>query len=63
MLSYNRNLVLLCLEVLKELVDLCKVGSSVRELCILSDQKLAEETGKAFKKDKKLTNGTDIIYL
>lgn len=44
-------------KVLKELVDLCKVGSSVRELCILSDQKLAEETGKAFKKDKKLTKG------
>jgi len=44
-------------KVLKELVDLCKVGSSVRELCILSDQKLAEETGKAFKKDKKLLKG------
>lgn len=44
-------------KVLKELVDLCKVGSSVRELCILSDQKLAEETGKAFKKDKKLQKG------
>jgi len=44
-------------KVLKELVDMCKVGSSVRELCILSDQKLAEETGKAFKKDKKLLKG------
>ena len=30
---------------------------------VISDQKLAEETGKAFKKDKKLTKGTDIIYL
>lgn len=44
-------------KVLKELVDMCKVGSSVRELCILSDQKLSEETGKAFKKDKKLLKG------
>jgi len=44
-------------KVLKEVVDMCKVGSSVRELCILSDQKLSEETGKAFKKDKKLLKG------
>jgi len=44
-------------KVLKELADMCKVGSSVRELCILSDQKLSEETGKAFKKDKKLLKG------
>jgi len=44
-------------KVLKELVDNCKVTGSVRDLCILGDKRLAEETGKAFKKDKKLTKG------
>jgi len=44
-------------KVLKELVDACKASSSVRDLCILGDNRLAEETGKAFKKDKKLTKG------
>jgi curved DNA binding protein len=44
-------------KVLKELVDACKASSSVRNLCILGDNRLAEETGKAFKKDKKLTKG------
>jgi len=44
-------------KVLKELVDACKASGSVRDLCILGDKRLAEETGKAFKKDKKLTKG------
>jgi len=44
-------------KVLKEIVEDCKPGSSVRDLCILGDKKLLEETGKAFKKDKKLTKG------
>jgi len=44
-------------KVLKELVDSCKVTGSVRDLCILGDKRLAEETSKAFKKDKKLTKG------
>lgn len=44
-------------KVLKEMVEACKPGSSVRDLCILGDKKLLEETGKAFKKDKKLTKG------
>jgi len=44
-------------KVLKELVDACKASSSVRDLCILGDNRLAEETSKAFKKDKKLTKG------
>jgi len=44
-------------KVLKELVDACKATGSVRDLCILGDKRLAEETGKAFKKDKKLTKG------
>merc|ERR1712055_781906 len=44
-------------KVLKELVDACKATGSVRDLCILGDKRLAEETGKAFKKDKKLPKG------
>ena len=44
-------------EVLKEVVDACKTDASVRELCMLGDKRLTEETGKAFKKDKKLTKG------
>merc|ERR1711878_17397 len=44
-------------KVLKEVVDACKTGASVRDLCILGDQRLMEETSKAFKKDKKLTKG------
>merc|ERR1712055_445180 len=44
-------------KVLKEIVEACKPEASVRELCILGDKRLAEETSKAFKKDKKLTKG------
>ena len=43
--------------VLKETVEACKVGTSVRDLCNKADQRLEEETGKAFKKDKKLLKG------
>ena len=31
--------------------------ASVRDLCIASDKLLAEETAKAFKKDKKVVKG------
>merc|ERR1712055_1170923 len=44
-------------KVLKELVEQCKPDASVRELCIVGDTKLAEETSKAFKKDKKVMKG------
>jgi len=44
-------------KVLKELVDQCKPDASVRDLCIVGDTKLAEETSKAFKKDKKVMKG------
>jgi len=44
-------------KVLKELCDACKPGVSVRDLCIKGDERLVEETGKAFKKDKKLIKG------
>ena len=43
--------------VLKETVNGCKVGQSVRELCKKADEMLVEETGKAFKKDKKVQKG------
>lgn len=43
--------------VLKEAVEAVKVGASVRELCSNADKRLEEETGKAFKKDKKLVKG------
>jgi len=44
-------------KVLKELADASTLSASVRDLCILGDKRLAEETSKAFKKDKKLTKG------
>jgi len=44
-------------KVLKELVEACKASASVREVCMLGDRRLSEETGKAFKKDKKITKG------
>merc|ERR1712112_697348 len=44
-------------KVLKELVEACKPDASVRDLCVLGDKRLTEETGKAFKKDKKLQKG------
>merc|ERR1712002_156184 len=42
---------------LKELVSKCAAGASVRDLCINSDKLLADETSKAFKKDKKIVKG------
>lgn len=42
---------------LKETVEACKVGVLVRELCATADKRLEEETGKAFKKDKKVGKG------
>jgi len=50
-------------KVLKELVDACKATGSVRDLCILGDKRLAEETGKAFKKDKKTHKGNRFPHL
>jgi len=44
-------------KVLKELVEACNPSASVREVCMLGDRRLSEETGKAFKKDKKITKG------
>jgi len=44
-------------KILKELVAASLPSASVRELCMLGDRRLTEETGKAFKKDKKMTKG------
>jgi len=44
-------------KVLKELMAECKPGGSVRDLCVLGDKKLMEETSKSYKKDKKITKG------
>jgi len=44
-------------KILRELVAACLPSASVRELCMLGDRRLTEETGKAFKKDKKMTKG------
>ena len=44
-------------KVVRELQADCTPGSSVRDLCLLGDQKLLEETSKAYKKDKKMCKG------
>jgi len=44
-------------KVLKELVSACTASASVRDVCMLGDRRLTEETSKAFKKDKKITKG------
>eukprot|EP00096_Caligus_rogercresseyi_P005489 TRINITY_DN2103_c0_g1_i1.p1 TRINITY_DN2103_c0_g1~~TRINITY_DN2103_c0_g1_i1.p1 ORF type:complete len:396 (-),score=124.61 TRINITY_DN2103_c0_g1_i1:282-1469(-) len=43
--------------ILKETVSKCVSGASVRGICIWADAALVEETGKAFKKDRKLQKG------
>jgi len=42
---------------LKAVVEKSAVGVSVREICILGDKILAEETGRQFKKEKDLKKG------
>lgn len=42
---------------LKELMDKCIVGASVLQLCEGSDNKILEETGKVYKKEKNLKKG------
>ena len=44
-------------KVVKELLTDFTPGASVRDLCLLGDQKLLEETSKAYKKDKKMSKG------
>ncbi|KAF5274436.1 hypothetical protein FQR65_LT04352 [Abscondita terminalis] len=43
--------------VLKQVVDKCVPGASVREICDFGDRLLLEETDKVFKKEKELKKG------
>ncbi|XP_065170653.1 proliferation-associated protein 2G4 [Atheta coriaria] len=43
--------------VLKQVLDKCVAGASVREICEFGDSLLLEETGKVFKKEKDLKKG------
>jgi len=42
---------------LKAVVEKCKIGASVRDLCVQGDKIMLEETGKQFKKEKDLKKG------
>jgi curved DNA binding protein len=44
-------------KVLKELIALCQVGASVRDLCTKGDEKILQETSKTYKKNKDLLKG------
>jgi hypothetical protein len=43
--------------ILKDLVDKCLVGASVREMCEWGDKQILQETSKVFKKEKDLKKG------
>ncbi|KAF4516882.1 hypothetical protein B566_EDAN011226 [Ephemera danica] len=43
--------------ILKQIVDKCVVGASVREICEFGDKEILDETAKVFKKEKELKKG------
>lgn len=43
--------------VLRQVLDKCVVGASVREICEYGDKLLLEETSRVFKKEKELKKG------
>jgi curved DNA binding protein len=43
--------------ILKQVLEKCTAGSSVREICEFGDQLIVEETSKVFKKEKELKKG------
>lgn len=43
--------------VLKEVVDRCVPGASIKDTCIFGDKRLDEETSRVFKKDKDVKKG------
>lgn len=45
------------LGVLKQVIDKCVVGASVREICEFGDKLILEETNKVFKKEKDFKKG------
>lgn len=42
---------------LKQVIDKCVAGASVREICEYGDQRIVDETSKVFKKEKELKKG------
>lgn len=50
-------------KVLKEIVEKCVDKTSVMSLCELGDNRLLEETGKVFKKEKNLKKGASLSHL
>lgn len=42
---------------LKQVIDKCVDGASVRQICEYGDQLLTDETSKVFKKEKELKKG------
>ena len=59
---FDFNILFRFSEVLKEIVVLAVPEASVRDICIAGDKRLAEETAKAFKKDKKVLKGNSTIF-
>lgn len=51
------QLIVKCLGVLKQVIDRCVAGASVREICEFGDELLVEETSKVFKREKELKKG------
>lgn len=45
------------LGVLKQVIEKCQPGASVREICEFGDTRVIEETSKVFKKEKDLKKG------
>ena len=43
--------------ILKEVIDKCTDGASVINICEFGDNRLIEETGKVFRKDKEMKKG------
>lgn len=43
--------------ILREVVDRCVPGASVKEICVYGDKRLEEETSRVFKKDKDVKKG------
>ncbi|CAF1558798.1 unnamed protein product, partial [Adineta ricciae] len=43
--------------VLREVIDRCVPGASIKDTCIFGDKRLDEETSRVFKKDKDVKKG------
>lgn len=56
-ITQNALSFLFFIAILKEIIGKCIVGASVLDLCKFGDNRLMEETGKVFKKDKEMKKG------